>query len=177
MYCSNCGTENNDNSSYCSNCGKNLSYENITERANISKTNLFSAHLLNIISFCLPVLMILAMFFVLPHSSSTNSSGGGDVSVHVEGPSFSAMPIIIALVIGLVIFIIGLMIYLKPDKTKLKMAYAYLFLAIADLVFAFFGNAGFVFMSCGMGTVMFIPGILQVVAGTKFLKAIKEYAI
>ena len=51
----------------------------------------------------------------------------------------------------------------------------YLFLAISDLILAFFLFMLYVLASCGFGVVLFIPGILQIIAGFKFVKAIKMY--
>ena len=57
----------------------------------------------------------------------------------------------------------------------MKWAYIYLFLAISDLILAFFLFMLYVLASCGFGVVLFIPGILQIIAGFKFVKAIKMY--
>ena len=48
-------------------------------------------------------------------------------------------------------------------------------MAISDLILAFFLFMLYVLASCGFGVVLFIPGILQIIAGFKFVKAIKMY--
>lgn len=182
MYCSKCGTKNHDDSLFCTKCGEKLLDENVMEdkvieRKNVerNKTNLFSAHLLNVIAFCLPVLMTLGMFLVIPQMSQNNSDSSADLSVTVESPDISGNLLLVCFLIGLIIFIIGIILYWKPERKKIKLAYIYLFLAIADLVLAFFLFMLYVLASCGFGIVLFIPGILQVVAGFKFVKAIKMY--
>ena len=181
MYCSNCGTWNNDDSLFCSKCGRKLmddiENKNVdTKIAEINQTNLFSAHLLNVIAFSLPVLLILGMYLVLPQMESGLESGGGGVSVTVNSPSIPGNPLLVCVLIGLIIFIIGIVIYRKPEAKKIKLAYLYLILAIVDLVLAFYIFMLAVLASCGFGIVVFIPGILQIVAGFKFVKALKSYA-
>ena len=152
----------------------NIENKNVDSKiAEINQTNLFSAHLLNVIAFSLPVLLILGMYLVLPQMESGSESGG--VSVTVEAPSIPGNPLLACVLIGLIIFIIGIMIYRKPERKKIKLAYTYLILAIIDLVIAFFVFMLAVLASCGFGIVVFIPGILQIVAGFKFVKALKTY--
>lgn len=76
MYCSKCGAENKDDSLFCTKCGEKILDVNVKDDKGAEikgvekdKTNLFSAHLLNIIAFCLPVLMTLGMFLVIPQMS------------------------------------------------------------------------------------------------------------
>ncbi|MCI5679752.1 MAG: hypothetical protein MR278_07235 [Bacteroidales bacterium] len=154
----------------------NIENKNVdTKIAEINQTNLFSAHLLNVIAFSLPVLLILGMYLVLPQMESGSESGGGGVSVTVEAPSIPGNPLLACVLIGLIVFIIGIVIYRNPKKEKIKLAYIYLILAIIGLILAFFVFMLFVLSSCGFGIVTFIPGILQIVAGFKFVKALKTY--
>ena len=164
MYCSKCGAENKDDSLFCTKCGEKILDVNVKDDKGAEikgvekdKTNLFSAHLLNIIAFCLPVLMTLGMFLVIPQMSKNDSDSAADLSVTVEPPDISGN------------------LYLKPERKKMKWAYIYLFLAISDLILAFFLFMLYVLASCGFGVVLFIPGILQIIAGFKFVKAIKMY--
>lgn len=80
MYCSKCGAENKDDSLFCTKCGEKILDVNVKDDKGAEikgvekdKTNLFSAHLLNIIAFCLPVLMTLGMFLVIPQMLFTSS--------------------------------------------------------------------------------------------------------
>ena len=45
--------------------------------------------------------------------------------------------------------------------------------SIADLTLFVMTCLLYVLASCGLGVIMFIPGILQVIAGTKFVSATK----
>ena len=175
MYCSKCGAENKDDSLFCTKCGEKILDVNVKDDKGVEKdkTNLFSAHLLNIIAFCLPVLMTLGMFLVIPQMSKNDSDSAADLSVTVEPPDISGNLLLVCFLVGLIIFVIGIIIYLKPERKK--WAYIYLFLAISDLILAFFLFMLYVLASCGFGVVLFIPGILQIIAGFKFVKAIKMY--
>ena len=58
MYCSKCGAENKDDSLFCTKCGEKILDVNVKDDKGAEikgvekdKTNLFSAHLLNIIAF------------------------------------------------------------------------------------------------------------------------------
>ena len=182
MYCSKCGAENKDDSLFCTKCGEKILDVNVKDDKGAEikgvekdKTNLFSAHLLNIIAFCLPVLMTLGMFLVIPQMSKNDSDSAADLSVTVEPPDISGNLLLVCFLVGLIIFVIGIIIYLKPERKKMKLAYIYLFLAISDLILAFFLFMLYVLASCGFGVVLFIPGILQIIAGFKFVKAIKMY--
>ena len=93
MYCSKCGAENKDDSLFCTKCGEKILDVNVKDDKGAEikgvekdKTNLFSAHLLNIIAFCLPVLMTLGMFLVIPQMSKNDSDSAADLSVTVEPP-------------------------------------------------------------------------------------------
>ena len=88
MYCSKCGAENKDDSLFCTKCGEKILDVNVKDDKGAEikgvekdKTNLFSAHLLNIIAFCLPVLMTLGMFLVIPQMSKNDSDSAADLSV------------------------------------------------------------------------------------------------
>ena len=88
MYCSKCGAENKDDSLFCTKCGEKILDVNVKDDKGAEikgvekdKTNLFSAHLLNIIAFCLPVLMTLGMFLVIPQMSKNDSDSAADLTV------------------------------------------------------------------------------------------------
>ena len=111
MYCSKCGAENKDDSLSCTKCGEKILDVNVKDDKGAEikgvekdKTNLFSAHLLNIIAFCLPVLMTLGMFLVIPQMSKNDSDSAADLSVTVEPPDISGNLLLVCFLVGLIIF-------------------------------------------------------------------------
>ena len=125
MYCSKCGAENKDDSLFCTKCGEKILDVNVNDDKGAEikgvekdKTNLFSAHLLNIIAFCLPVLMTLGMFLVIPQMSKNDSDSAADLSVTVEPPDISGNLLLVCFLVGLIIFVIGIIIYLKPERSS-----------------------------------------------------------
>lgn len=178
-YCPKCGATCEDNSEFCSKCGNSLSEKRKQVKAGVER--LFAAHLLNILSVLAPALFF-AIGILLPDSSgsttSGNSDGGLTVTFSLESLKVDPTATRVAMVIGFIIFIIGLFVYfLKSEKVKLILAYVYLFAAVADTILLAVDFPPFLIAaSCGMLLIMFIPGILQIVAGVKFIKGAKEYA-
>ncbi len=178
-YCPKCGASNDDNNEFCCKCGNSLSEKK--DRVKTGKEQLFTAHLLNILAVLGPILF-LALAVLLPDSNSDTTSGSSDggltirvsPSAEVGDATFTR----VAIAIGFIIFIIGLLIYfLKSAKMKIVFSYIYLFTAVADLLLLVAGIPPlFIAATCGMSLIMYIPGILQIVAGVKFVKGAKEYA-
>ena len=177
MFCSKCGTENNDDSLFCNKCGNQLNSVINTETESNNtyeltrKKNMFTGFLLNIIAFALPTLMIAFLQFADRTTPESESSGGVSVSMNAD---VSGTAFLIAIIIGILIFGLGMAIYfIKNKKTQKTLSIVYLISAIADLTFFVMTCLLYVLATCGLGAIMFIPGILQVIAGTKFVSATK----
>ena len=178
MYCTKCGTENKDESKFCNNCG--APFENNSEENNANnkvnfgyKKSMFSAFLLNIIAFTLPFLLIVFMQVSSSTTDSSESSGGFSVSF---GAEYSSLCLGIAMIIGVLIFIVGMLIYFikKPGIQKL-LSMIYLISAISDLALLVVTCLAIIPATCGLGVILYIPGILQIIAGSKFVSATKFY--
>ena len=183
MYCPKCGHQITDDSIYCRNCGEKIS--NTEERIysqkkatskDAVKSKLFAAHILNIIAFVIPLALLYGMTHISSNSEDYEpATGDVNVTVEVEG-NFNGRGLFIAMMAGLVIFIIGLVIYFaKSPSLRKKLSYVYLIGAIAALMVLFFSMMMYVMSTCGIGSVIFIPGILQIVAGYKFVMGTRSY--
>lgn len=179
-YCSKCGNELLDEAVICPKCGcpaanepKQETKEEINKKC---QKALLTGHLLNIFSAVIPLVAVFGFWRIA--DSYTEVGGGGDTLVTINsGTSLSVNGIVYAAIIGLVIFILGLAIYLlkKSPKTKLRLAYIYLVAAVLDLILFFFSYMLYILSTCGLGIVCLIPGLLQVVAGMKFVNGCKNY--
>lgn len=168
MYCLKCGTDNKENSEFCSQCGSRLKVAGNNSK---TKTKFFTGHILNISSVAIPIIMYIAMLIAVPAEEQSND-GNTHISVTAD---ISGDLLGIVMIIGLVIFAIGLVVYfIESVKLKTVLSFVYLILAVGDLIFLFMTMAAYVLATCGMGSVILIPGILQIVAGTKFVFASKE---
>lgn len=175
MFCSKCGKENNDSSAFCSGCGLPLtdSKQPLNEENKGGKKELFTAHLLNIFSVVIPALLLGALSLMSEDSSSSGSNGGIYVSLSADT---SYQHLFYAMALGLVVFIIGIVVYFaKSKKVKVSLSWVYLLGAAGAFVLLFFTAATYILATCGLGAVMFIPGILQIIAGIKFLVGLKAY--
>lgn len=172
MFCPKCGKENDNGSTFCAGCGFQLNNKR-TSGGKVAEKELFGAHLLNIFSVVVPAVLLGGLSLM----SESPQTGGGDGGINVTmNADTSSQHLFYAMILGLIVFVIGIIIYLaKSKKIKLTLSYVYLLGAIGALVFLFFTAATYIIATCGLGVVMFIPGILQVLAGVKFLMGSKVY--
>lgn len=171
MFCQKCGTENNDSSIYCSNCGTPLK-ETKGKKTNKNSGTMFSGFLLNLFSVAIPAILILFDFFT---NSSSNQDDGGDITIELNA-EYSSSLILLAIVIGLVIFAIGIVIYFNKNvRLRKTLSLVYLIVAIADLCLLVVNTLTYILATCGLGVILYVPGILQIIAGTKYMSATREY--
>lgn len=185
-YCSKCGNELLDEAVICPKCGCPVEHgqgKSIIDESNRStaKKDLFAGHLLNIFAFIVPVI-ILAFLLVRNDGSTLIGNITSDIEEHPADvevtvtSDISSNGLSIAVVGGVVIFLIGLAVYfLKQKHIKTVLAYIYLIMAIADFALFFFVWSGYILATCFLGAVALIPGILQIRAGTKFIVGCKHY--
>ena len=167
MICKKCNTNNDDSSHFCTNCGAPLN--NNEALMNAKKQKMFTGHLLNIFSVIIPI--VLMIVFSLPTDSSNESSEGVTI-VFNANPSASLLFFIV--IVGFIIFLLGLFIYFcKRNKIKLIASYVYLTASIIDLLLLFAVCATYIIATCGIGVILFVPGILQIKAGINFISATK----
>ncbi|MBU9746958.1 zinc-ribbon domain-containing protein [Lachnospiraceae bacterium ASD3451] len=176
IYCRNCGCQNDENSRYCVKCGAalydNISPKNGNDNNNKSKS-LFAAHLINILAVAIPAALLIAVNLFM---GSSGDSSEGNITFSIDA-DLSEAYINIAAIIGLAVFIIGLIIYfIKQQKAKMLLSIIYISVAVCDFVFLIATWSFYVLMTCGLGAVMYVPGILQIIAGILFLIGSKSYA-
>lgn len=172
MFCQKCGTENNDSSIYCSNCGIPLK-ETKGKRTNKNSGTMFSGFLLNIFSVVIPAIIIFAFDLVSNSSSSQDEGGGVTIEFNAD---YSTSLLSLAIVIGLIIFAIGIVIYFnKNAKLRKILSLLYLIVAIADLCLLVVNTLTYILATCGLGVILYVPGILQIIAGEKYVSATREY--
>lgn len=181
MYCPKCGKQSEDENTFCSGCGaaltKNESQQNTTTYN--AKSKLFSAHLLNIFAVVVPMIaLVTSIIFDAMNNKPTDFGPGGGVTVEITPKAYLSRNLTLLCVgIGLVLFVLGIVIYvIKSPKVKLRLSCIYLVSAIADLALFVFTVLEIVIFTCGIGSIMLVPGILQIVAGAKFISGSKMYA-
>lgn len=173
--CPECDKEISDSAKVCPNCGHAFSEK---KPANpYSKSKLLSAFIINIIAFVLPIVMVITGKYIDTYKKATEPSPSSDtivlISIH---PEVSEKGIIIAAVIGCVIFVTGIIIFfIKSGKIKMVLSICYLAMAIINLVIFFISTCFFVVSTCFLGIVIYVPGILQICAGAKYISGAKNY--
>lgn len=187
MFCPECGAANSEGSKFCCNCAKPL-VETAYNKANKKDTQkkLHSAHLLNIISAVVLVLsFILIQYGVSTSTGSVNSSSNTYVNGKPTSSSSSSTTVnfdtsgadnaYTAICVGAVVVIAGLAVYfIRNEKQRKMLAYVYLVGALVAVCLQFFAGIKTISFTCGLGFVMTVSGILQIVAGSKFVSALKD---
>ena len=180
MFCPKCGAQIEDNSVYCAKCGEKLSEQQGTNTVvvvqnSVNSKSLFNtAFILNIIAFALPVIIML--IFNILAKSSNEQSGSSDVTVSLEyADALNVSMIEIVLIVGVLVFLLGIVIFILKNTNKIKLlnilSMIYLSVAIIDLLACFIVLFVAIIGTCGMGIICIVPGILQIIAGTKYVKA------
>lgn len=132
------------------------------------KSKMFSAFLLNIFSAAVPILIII-LLFILDASLPED-----EFEVSLPGAFYTIQSI--ALFLCLAIVVVGFILYfIKSFKLKKSLAYFYLIAAIVDLVVFFISTFIYIFATCGIFIIAYVSNILQIIAGRKFLSAVRDY--
>ena len=183
MYCQRCGAENGDDSKFCCKCAQPLTSGSLAESNKRENSKLlYSANVLNIISAVVIVLSIMLVAYGVStangsfsNSVSTNgtltSSTQGSFSADTSGASLAYT----ACALDAVVVLIGFALYFSKEKENKKgMAIFYMIGACAVTCVLFFAGVRTISFTCGLGFIMTVAGILQIVAGSKFISATKD---
>ena len=180
MYCPKCGTENKNDSKFCTNCAHELIANESNTVEKISSKKLYSAHLLNIISSVVLVISIMLIAYTATggssvntetHSGSTHSTTNTTIEFDTSGASIAYT----CCALDVIIVILGLKIYFTESiSAKRKYANIYMISAFLITVLFFFAGMRTIAFTCGLGFILTVSGILQIVAGSKFLSALKN---
>ena len=149
----------------------NKEEKKVSRKKNINQEKIFTAHILNIIAFIIPIVLIIAVYN-MPYDDNKNDNGGVNVTMQTELP-FKTFIAIMA--IGVCIFIVGLYLYFtKINKFKHMLAYVYLFASIIDLIWLFITTCLYVIATCGLGAVMFMLTDYALEKGFKIVKVYSD---
>lgn len=183
IYCQKCGTQNNDDSKFCCSCATPLAVGVVAENnKKEAKTKLYSAFILNLISAVVLILSVALIAYgvststgSIDHTDSINGfvtdSSHTDVYFDTSGAGLAYF----ACVADAFVAAIGFAIYYNKDDIKKKrLTTIYMIGACVVTCILFFGGVRTISFTCGLGFVMTVAGILQIVAGTKFLAATKN---
>lgn len=182
MFCPKCGCQNEDGSKFCKNCAKPLAQEIIEgERDKDITKKLFSAHILNIVA----AVVLLLSYFLIQYGVST-STGGVESHSSVNGTITSSTSTTVqfdtsgaddaytAIGVGVAVAVVGLLVYFLKNSSAAKgLSYVYLIGALIAICLQFMAGIKTISFTCGLGFVITISGILQIVAGIKFVSAFK----
>lgn len=182
MYCPKCGTKNKDDSKFCTNCAQELIVNEFNTVEKISSKKIYSAHLINIISAVVLIIsIILIAYGVSTATGSVNSETTQNGLTHsttnatVTFDTSGAPIAYISCAFDAIVVILGLIIYFaKSVSAKRRLAYIYMIFAFLITVLFFFAGIRTISFTCGLGFVLTVSGILQIVAGSKFLSALKN---
>lgn len=176
-YCSKCGNELMDEAVICPKCGCPVPDSGMNVVQDNRKVRLKSASALNTIAFILNILcgayFAWALFFY--PDDEPEPSGGFSISVDFsEGaPSVTWFWVWVAMVV--VIFALGIAIYkIYQNKTNAILPYVYILLSVLNLVVVNLAFPNLLYLvTCIWGIIFFVPNILQIIAGIRFLQSTK----
>ena len=159
--CPECGSEISNTSTQCIKCGAIIK--------NKKKSNkLFVGFLLNILSVIIPALLIIG----INQMPTYEPSGETTIEMNAE---YSSSMLLIIMAVGLLIFALGLVIYfIKNQKIQRIFSVVYLLVAIADFCLLVTNTLTYLITTCGLGVVLFVPGILQIIAGVKYITGTRK---
>ena len=175
-YCSKCGNELHDEAVICPKCGCPVPNAEANVVQDNRKVRLKSASAVNAIAFILNILCgIYFAFALFSPSEETESTGGFSVSVDFSGgaPHIAWFWVWVAVVI--LIFVLGFPIFkLYQKKTIPVLPYIYILLSVLNLVVVNLAFPNLLYLvTCIWGIVFFVPNILQIIAGVRFLQSTK----
>lgn len=181
-YCSKCGNELLDEAVICPKCGcATEPPSSHTDKliAENRRSKLATGSILNNIAAILNIILAgvftYLLFFYEGEQSTPDSnltiSGDGTVTLNPGGlPNSGAFFVWVVLIIA--IFVVGLLISRIKNKSTQKLCgYLYIVLTIAALIIM---NVAFpnlvALLMCVWGIIFFVPTLLQLIAGVKFLQ-------
>jgi hypothetical protein len=176
-YCSKCGNELFDEAIICPKCGCPVSDSGDSVSKTIRNTKLQSASALNFISFIFHAAIAIYLCYMLfgdPYGPATPLEPG-NIYIGFEGDEPRIGWFFIWIIGIICTFILGLMISKKfKTKTDSRLAYGYLFLSILNLLFINLAIPNLVYLvACIIGVIFYIPNILQILAGIRFIQSAK----
>lgn len=193
-YCSKCGNELHDEAVICPKCGCQV--EDVSPTAKSSaKASVVSASLLNLIAFVINILIFAFLFVTIIQVSPPEIADMNDYNITVdmftgeiediqdsEAIWQEAMTIyrkfwistILWGVFSVGIFLLGLKLkkaVFTPSGKKLTSIYT-ICAILAPIFYLLIADYMMTFVLCGIGFILFVPAILQIVAGVKFSRAV-----
>lgn len=170
-YCSKCGNELMDEAVICPKCGCPVPDSEMNVVQDNRKVRLKSASAMNAIAFILNILCGAYLAWALFDVSNEPEPSGG-ISEDFSGgtPSVGWFWVWAAMVI--VIFALGIAIY--SNKTNAILPYVYILLSVLNLVVVNLAFPNLLYLvTCIWGIIFFVPNILQIIAGIRFLQSTK----
>ena len=162
--CPECGKEISSETKNCPNCGCPIKKDD-----NKKKSKMLAAVILNTLAVVIPVLF----FILLNNMTEVSEETNGGISIELANESsysskgllYCVCVIVITAILGYVIF------FMKNEKAKRSLAFVYLLLAILGLVMMLASAILYIVFACGFGFILLVPGILQIIAGIKYVSA------
>lgn len=180
-YCSKCGNELFDEAVICPKCGcptqKAASKSQYSGESGHSK--LTTGRILNNIAALINLLLIVfltySIFFLYDSDNITAPSASeADIQIIYEPPQPNKGWFIVWILIVAALFALGMMLGKKKIRSHALFCYVYLALAILSVVVLLIAFPELrLLLLCAVGLILFIPAILQVIAGIYFLQSAK----
>lgn len=175
-YCSKCGNELHDEAVICPKCGCPVSDTGMNVVQDNRKVRLKSASAMNAIAFILNILcgLYFAWALFVPDDEPETSDGFTiEVDFSEGAPHIEWFWAWVAMVV--IIFVLGIAIYkMYQTKTNAILPYIYILLSVLNLVVVNLAFPNLLYLvTCIWGIVFFVPNILQIIAGVRFLQSTK----
>lgn len=177
-YCSKCGNELLDEAVICPKCGCPVANLDSNAALDNRKARLKSAVTLNAVAFIINILCGAIMAWAnLKPSNSSRPTGGVSFDIDITAGNRSSGGVDPAWAVAwvamvLLIFALGIIINKQyQNKSSSMLGYLYVVLAVINIVVLYLTCPNLLLvMVCGIGVLFFVPSILQVIAGIRFLQ-------
>lgn len=170
MYCSNCGSQNNDKNVFCTVCGSRLGGEKQSAEIDLSK-NTYFAFIVNIVSSIFLGVYTIFLIWALYSEIRDGATTGMLKNYYLR----NGVGAILACVIDSAVVFLGIYLHrCKEVQKRKKCALVYMVGAvIMSIVYIFFSFIGLGYLCCSSAIVL-IVSILQIIAAIAFLLGTKK---
>ncbi len=160
-YCSKCGNELHDDAVICPKCGCPVEAKQSSNKTSNSKIR--TALLLNIFAF------VIALFSIVNYCYEVSKSDNNNDSTYI------LLFGLLALITLSFILCIIINAFARKGEIKSFLAWSYVVsVVITTIFYALLAPVLFFAAICGMGILIPIPPILQIIAAVKLIQATKE---
>lgn len=179
-FCSKCGGQMEDHAAFCPNCGapaaNTAAKPQQPEKEHRSKltTGLILNNIAGFINLIFIAFFTYSILFLYDNENTPApppKEAGIQITYNYEAPQPNAGWFALWVVLLITLFVLGILLGKKKLKKHTLFSYIYLALSILSSIVLLFAFPELkLLLLCAIGFLIFVPAILQIIAGVKFLQ-------